>query len=233
MIKKIVAISTFLTFSLSASGMEIKKIVDSSGHITYTNLGGGIKGKIIKRFDSDGIIYFKNARSSLSNHIIKTGKNQYTYRPGYEYPSIFYRFSDSFRSPYGNDSVNKSRYTNLIADAASRNQVDEKLVHAVIQAESAYNPSAVSRAGAVGLMQLMPDTARRFGVYNRNDPAQNVNGGTRYLRELLDMFNDVRLAVAAYNAGEGAVMKYNYSIPPYPETQNYVRQVLALYRRSL
>ena len=82
-------------------------------------------------------------------------------------------------------------------------------------------------------MQLMPDTARRFGVTNRTDPVQNVDGGTRYLRELLDMFDDIRLAVAAYNAGEGAVMKYNNSIPPYPETQNYVRQVLSLYHRSL
>jgi len=104
------------------------------------------------------------------------------------------------------------------------------LVHAVIQTESAYNSSAQSPKGAVGLMQLMPDTARRFGVIDRNDPDQNVDGGTRYLKYLITLFNpNIDLAVAAYNAGENAVIRYNNSIPPYPETQNYVKQVLALY----
>jgi soluble lytic murein transglycosylase-like protein len=81
---------------------------------------------------------------------------------------------------------------------------------------------------------LMPDTARRYGVLNRTDPVQNVDGGTRYLKDLLGMFNhNLHLAVAAYNAGENAVIKYNNSIPPYPETRNYVRQVLARYNSSL
>jgi soluble lytic murein transglycosylase-like protein len=79
----------------------------------------------------------------------------------------------------------------------------------------------------------MPDTARRYGVGDRRDPLQNVDGGTHYLRDLIEMFSpNLELAVAAYNAGEGAVIKYNYSIPPYPETQNYVKQVLAAYNRS-
>jgi soluble lytic murein transglycosylase-like protein len=107
------------------------------------------------------------------------------------------------------------------------------LLHAVIRVESAYNPSAVSSAGAVGLMQLMPGTAQRYGVVDRTDPVQNIEGGARYLRDLMAMFgSDLTLAIAAYNAGENAVIKYNNSIPPYPETQNYVRQVLSLYRRS-
>lgn len=129
-------------------------------------------------------------------------------------------------------SAKKSQFNELIAQAAQRHQVDERLVHAVIQTESAYNANATSSAGAVGLMQLMPGTARQYGVTDRNDPSQNINGGTKYLRYLLDLFNsNMDLAVAAYNAGENAVMKHNNSIPPYPETRNYVRQVLALYNR--
>jgi soluble lytic murein transglycosylase-like protein len=127
--------------------------------------------------------------------------------------------------------VNKKKYSALIAQAAKKYRVDKKLVHAVILAESAYNPNAVSPVGAVGLMQLMPATARRFGVTNRRDPRQSIDGGTHYLKVLLKMFNaNTRLAVAGYNAGEGAVRKYNNSIPPYRETQNYVKKVLAYYR---
>lgn len=128
---------------------------------------------------------------------------------------------------------NKIKYNDLIARAAAKHQMDPKLLHAVIQAESAYNAHAISSAGAVGLMQLMPDTARRYGVTDRHDAEQNVDGGTRYLKDLLAMFNsNLKLAVAGYNAGEGAVMKFNNSVPPYPETQNYVQHVLSLYGKS-
>lgn len=127
---------------------------------------------------------------------------------------------------------NKQKYAPLIAKAANKYKLDEKLLHAVIQTESAYNPNAVSTAGAVGLMQLMPETAKRYGVNNRRDASQNIEGGARYLKDLLEMFNsNLKLAVASYNAGEGAVKKYQNKIPPYPETQNYVKQVLALYRK--
>lgn len=133
---------------------------------------------------------------------------------------------------YGGGDTGKWQFNGLIADVADRYQLDEKLLHAVIQTESAYNANAVSPAGAVGLMQLMPDTAERYGVEDRNDPVQNIQGGARYLRDLLDMFHpNIDLAIAAYNAGENAVVKYNYTIPPYQETQNYVRQVLARYNR--
>jgi soluble lytic murein transglycosylase-like protein len=129
-------------------------------------------------------------------------------------------------------SGNKKRFTDLINGAANRHQVDARLVHAVIQAESAYDSTAISSAGAVGLMQLMPDTARRYGVVDRNSPDQNIDGGTHYLKDLLRMFDsNLDLAVAAYNAGENAVIRHNNSIPPYPETQNYVKIVLALYNR--
>ena len=104
-------------------------------------------------------------------------------------------------------------------------------MHAVISAESAYNPWAVSPKGAMGLMQLMPGTAERFGVSNPYDPIANMHGGARYLRWLLDRFNDHRLAIAGYNAGEGAVQKYGNQIPPYQETQTYVVRVLNFYQQ--
>jgi hypothetical protein len=115
--------------------------------------------------------------------------------------------------------------SDLVEKTARKYDVDPLLVHAVIQVESGYNPVAISPAGARGLMQLIPSTARRFGVSNVFRVSDNLDGGVRYLRYLLDLFRDDRLAIAAYNAGEAAVMKYNFTIPPYPETINYVYQV--------
>jgi soluble lytic murein transglycosylase-like protein len=114
---------------------------------------------------------------------------------------------------------------NLIDSIAEENQVEAPLVRSVIQTESNYNPLAVSNKGAEGLMQLIPSTARRFGVRNTFDSTQNVEGGVKYLKYLLDLFHgDYSRAVAAYNAGEGAVSRYG-GVPPYKETQNYVAQV--------
>ena len=124
------------------------------------------------------------------------------------------------------------RYASMIESASRTHGVDVALVHAVISAESGYNPGAISRAGARGLMQLMPDTARRFGVQNIMDPAENIHGGTKYLRELLTLFNgNMELAVAAYNAGENAVIRAGHRIPPYAETVSYVPKVLGFYRK--
>jgi soluble lytic murein transglycosylase-like protein len=121
---------------------------------------------------------------------------------------------------------NKKRFSVFVIDASTRHQVPEYLVSAVIHAESYYNPYAISKAGAVGLMQLMPGTAKRYGVHDRQNPEQNIEGGVRYLRDLLEMFDgNVQLALAAYNAGENAVKKYGYRIPPYKETQHYVKKV--------
>ena len=133
---------------------------------------------------------------------------------------------------YDKFTVNKKKYASTIDYYASRYRLPTSLLHAVITAESAYDPNAISRAGAVGLMQLMPETAKRYGVKNRRNPSDNVNGGTRYLRDLLKMFNNnVVLALAAYNAGEGAVKKHGNKIPPYKETRNYVKKVIAYYRK--
>ena len=124
------------------------------------------------------------------------------------------------------------QYSRHIAAAAKETKVDPALIRAVISVESGYNPSARSSAGAVGLMQLMPETARRYGVKNRLDPAQNIHGGARYLRDLKILFDDnLHLVLAAYNAGEQAVMKHGRRIPPYRETVAYVPKVLGYYRK--
>lgn len=131
-------------------------------------------------------------------------------------------------------SRNQPKFAAIVAAKATKYKVIPELLHAVIEAESAYDSRAVSRAGAVGLMQLMPATAKRFGVTERTNPSQNVDGGAHYLRYLLDFFdNDLTLAVASYNAGEGAVMKYGRTIPPYRETQKYVVKVMKFLRRNL
>ncbi len=118
----------------------------------------------------------------------------------------------------------------LVQEAAAQNGLDPCLILSLMRAESSFNRSAVSVKGASGLMQLMPETATRFGVKNIFDPRENVMGGTKYLRWLLDRFNgDVRLALAGYNAGEGAVEFYGYRIPPFLETQNYVRTIYTRY----
>ncbi len=128
-------------------------------------------------------------------------------------------------------SRNRELYAPLIEIAAHRHALSPQLVHAVVQVESSYRPDAVSRAGAVGLMQLMPGTALRFGVADRLDPGANLEGGSRYLRHLLLLFDgDLELALAAYNAGEGAVLRAGRKIPPYRETRRYVSKVLSLLR---
>jgi soluble lytic murein transglycosylase-like protein len=121
----------------------------------------------------------------------------------------------------------------LIHRLAQQYSVDPRLVQAIITVESNFDPRAVSRAGAQGLMQLMPDTAARYRVEDPFDPHANIEGGIRYLRDLLRMFpSDLRHVLAAYNAGEGTVQQYG-GVPPYPETQRYVERVLTLYGASL
>ncbi len=132
--------------------------------------------------------------------------------------------------PKINSAVRK-KYAPLVNRVAQRYKVEAALIHAVISAESAYDPRAVSPRGASGLMQLMPDTAGQYGVANIYDPRENVIAGTKHLRYLMKVFdNDIELALAAYNAGHNTVLKYG-AIPPFPETRNYVPRVLGYYRK--
>lgn len=126
-------------------------------------------------------------------------------------------------------SATKSQILNVVNQVAEKHGVDEKLVQALIKQESGFNPNAKSKAGAMGLMQLMPSTAKNLGVQDPYNIVQNVEGGVKYLKSMLNKYNgNVILALAAYNAGPGAVDKYD-GVPPYKETQNYVRNILANY----
>ena len=126
-------------------------------------------------------------------------------------------------------TADRSDLDHAIQRSANRHQVDPDLVHAIVRVESNYNPYAVSSRGAQGLMQLIPATARRFGVRDVFDPRANLEGGVRYLKHLIDLYDgDLELVLAAYNAGENAVSRYN-GVPPFRETQNYLRKISRIY----
>jgi soluble lytic murein transglycosylase-like protein len=169
--------------------------------------------------DSDGVLH-------ISNH--PAGDSRYR---------LYLKSHDGKRGglgsvPPSDNTVERfSRYGDVIREAATLYQIPEELVRAVIKVESDYDPRAVSRVGAQGLMQLMPETAQRMQVRDSMDPRENILGGVRYLRVLANMFNgDLQLTVAGYNAGENAVVKHG-GIPPYDETEDYVVKVLTYYRR--
>ena len=175
------------------------------------------------------------AGADIYKYIDKHGRVHLTDRPmhhGYKKLVKTWKGWQEAKVDYHGVHKNRKKFAPTIARAAKVHRLPPALLHAVITAESAYDPAAVSRAGAVGLMQLMPGTAKRYGVRNRRDPTDNVAGGTHYLRDLLNLFdNNVVLALAAYNAGENAVINYGHRIPPYHETQTYVRRVLKYYNK--
>lgn len=174
--------------------------------------------RIYKFVDSNGITHLTDKPKHSGYKLI--------YQGGSHLPSFSSRIASS-------PIIHKRRlrYKSLIQKVANNTGLEAAFLHAIIQTESAYNPKAVSPKGAVGLMQLMPATAKRFGVKNRTNASSNVYGGARYLQFLLKLFRNNRLlAVAAYNAGENAVKRYGNKIPPYRETRNYVKKVMRLYR---
>jgi len=151
----------------------------------------------------------------------------YAQKPDAEFQQILDKKVENKKNP----TISREKINDLISKYSDKNGLDEDFVKAVINQESGFNPNATSHCGAMGLMQLMPSTAQGLGVTNAYDAEQNIEGGTKYLKGLMDRFNnDKSLALAAYNAGPNAVKKYG-GIPPYTETQNYVKSVLSKYDR--
>jgi soluble lytic murein transglycosylase len=179
---------------------------------------------IYRHVDADGVVHFTNA----PNYTSRPAKQSWT----------FYRKETRPNAAPGKvraDGPLVHAYTDIISEHARAFRLEEALVKAVIKAESNYNPLSLSHKGAQGLMQLIPETARLMNVSNPFDPAENIRGGSNYLRLMLDQFNgNLDLALAAYNAGPNAVLRHQ-GIPPYAETREYVQRVrryLELYRRS-
>jgi soluble lytic murein transglycosylase-like protein len=171
--------------------------------------------------DKDGTVHFTNKPSGDPHYRLYMKS-----RDGAK------RRADAMAVPPSDMSVERfSRYGDHIREAAALYQIPEELVRAVIKVESDYDPRAISRVGAQGLMQLMPETAQRMQVRDVMDPRENILGGVRYLRVLANMFNgNLELTLAGYNAGENAVVRHG-GIPPFDETEDYVARVLAYYRR--
>jgi soluble lytic murein transglycosylase-like protein len=182
--------------------------------------GGAAHAAIYKFVDENGVTNFTNVPPNGRYKLMeKTARGGFIQLKGY---ASLPNYTESERA----------RYEREIVAAAKANNLDPALLHAVISVESGYNRFAQSNKGAAGLMQLTMETAIRYGVTNRLDPMQNVLAGARYLRDLLVIFhNDMKLALAAYNAGEQAVVKYGNRVPPYPETIDYVPRVLTYYKR--
>ncbi|MDO8785499.1 MAG: lytic transglycosylase domain-containing protein [Syntrophales bacterium] len=168
---------------------------------------------IYKSVDKEGVIHLTNVPTDVNAQYVLVLKEKRV----------------QFNTGLGKDV---EMYDLVITKAAKKYNVDSALIKAVIKAESNFNPWAISRVGARGLMQLMPATASSLEVQDSFHPEKNIEGGVRYLRYLLDLFNgDLPLALAAYNAGEGTVARYNNSIPPYQETQTYIRRVLDYFNK--
>jgi len=184
---------------------------------------GAVCADIYKYVDKDGVLHYTNVPTQASSKVVSlppaTPENINRFFPA-PVPALPYR--------QASDQTHFDPHIRLICQAHG---LDYNLVKAVIRAESAFDPQAVSPKGAKGLMQLMPGTSRDLGVVDPFDPHQNIDGGTRYLKMLLDRFNNnLILALAAYNAGPESVAKYG-GVPPYDETQIYVRRVLEFYTR--
>jgi soluble lytic murein transglycosylase-like protein len=166
----------------------------------------------------------RNKRLKLTARVVESGVQ----------PSASYASSESLSMAVAKSldgfSTGDTTIDRFIVESGTRNGVDPVLLYSIMHRESSFKRFALSPKGARGLMQLMPATAARFGVRNIFDPQQNIEGGARYVRFLLNLFDgDVRLTLAGYNAGEGAVMKYGYRVPPYSETQEYVRRISQRY----
>jgi len=204
-----ICLPTWLMLGATTARADLYGFVDDQGRIHLANEKLDdryelfVKGETKTEFKLSSELKYLPAPAELTDHII---------------------FKRVQKTP------NVARYDALVQEHARKQRLEPALIKAIIAVESAYDPAAVSPKGAVGLMQLIPDTAARYGVKKIADPQDNIGGGTRYLRDLLDMFGgNLQLALAGYNAGEGAVQRYKNTIPPFPETQAYVKLVMQFY----
>jgi soluble lytic murein transglycosylase-like protein len=189
--------------------------------------------------DEDGTVRFSNQPDDPRYKLYLREPTEYKLRDTKELRNLRNPGDFRLRAPWGkrpdllqNPALEGKPYQEHVIVAAKSTQLDPALIHAVITAESNYNPNAVSEKGAVGLMQLMPDTARRYGVKGKEirHPEKNITAGAQYLADLIRMFDgDLKLALAGYNAGENVVLRYGRKVPPYAETQAYVPRVLRVY----
>lgn len=224
--------------------MEIQTIQSIGGNGQQTNSILGSDSSAFSELIEELLATTTNEQSAQLESLLgnvysgedKQGKNVASYIQSLIYegqvnvpPSVLEALSSSMANTTESTNAFDTDYKSIIEEAAIKYNVPAKLIESVIKHESGFNPLAVSSAGATGLMQLMPSTAKYLGVTDATNPAQNIMGGTKYLRQMLDKFNgDLSLALAAYNAGPGNVTKYN-GIPPFKETQNYVKKVLNTY----
>jgi len=206
-------VALFTSLPSNGAVADVFKFVDATGHVFYTDKPKHSGYKLILR--SPPVVSYVTNNAGLTRLVGKAvGGGRASHR------------LSAYRAQ------KQQELAPIINAAAFKYDLDPALLHAVIRAESGYNPEAVSHKGAAGLMQLMPATASRYGVRDRFDPQENIEGGARYLSDLLDMFpSNVKLAVAAYNSGENTVKKFGNQVPPITETQNYVDRVLGYYYR--
>lgn len=180
--------------------------------------------KIVKVFPCFGVIHTGETYAKISCRS-ESVKNYY-FKP---YALYGYQIADQEKKIIISKAYG-TQFDKYIKTSCSKYDLDPNLVKAVIKAESNFNPDAVSPKNAEGLMQLMPSTAKQYGVLDSFDPSSNIEGGVKVLKDLIDHFDgDLKLALAGYNAGKGAVIKYGNKIPPYPETQQYVKKVIKFY----
>ncbi|MFJ8067296.1 lytic transglycosylase domain-containing protein [Psychrobacillus sp. NPDC096426] len=206
---------------MEINAMQTLGSVQSSLNTSTTSLFSEMLGQVLKTGEQNTSLDSRNFLYYTGNSPVFTPSNL-----AYQSENLM----NAIAAYIPSSGVTPSDFDDIIKRAAKNYNVPEKLISSVIKQESNFNPSAQSSSGASGLMQLMPGTAKYLGVTNSFDPEQNVMGGAKYLRQMLDQFNgDTEIALAAYNAGPGAVKKYG-GIPPYKETQNYVQKVLNYYQ---
>ena len=225
--KSLLITAALLLPTLVFSADNVRRIEQQDGSVEFTNVKGNSKKLLTNNLKTSQTTIYK----SQANDIISFS-DQKPEDIAYEVLRFdCYACNPNSKVDWHSVALNTNDYVNLINHAANKNKIDPALLRALIHAESAFVPKALSRQGAQGLTQLMPASAKDMGVNNAFDPKQNINGGAKYLALMLKKFNgDTRLATAAYNAGPNAVKKYN-GIPPYVETQVYVDRVQILFNR--